>query len=352
ALGAIDDPFGQIDFLPTIRVESESPRSGGTVERVALDPIGALDEEARHALARTIGRATALYAWLGLSDLHWENLVLGRGADGRPVFAPLDVEIVLADASSPTETKLVPDPDPEYAATSRHAAGLRRALPFLGKPVAGRDLAAVVHAYDATLRALHRARREIARSIATAEGTRDAPIRVLLRGTDEYVAADPASLWPPLLDEEREQLARGDVPYFFRLYGREGIHHFDDPALTSWSTLPLEGDVPQLEPLLSLEKDLASRSRRTLREVGAFALIGALDHRSLDGTYETDGLRLALGHERTVLIWDDGRELEAPRDASSIVASIYAACRCGEVAEPLVPETTTCAPLDVDRGPW
>ncbi len=40
-------------------------------------------------------------------------------------------------------------------------------------------------------------------------------------------------LWPPLLDAEAEQLARGDIPYFFRLYGRRGIFYYQNRALTA-----------------------------------------------------------------------------------------------------------------------
>src|SRR6185295_20229606 len=89
-------------------------------------------------------------SWLGVSDLHWENLVLGQGR-GRVVFAPLDVEMILADLSAPTQTKLLPDADPEYAAICRHASGVRRVLPYLGKPVAAGDLLAMAGAYRAML---------------------------------------------------------------------------------------------------------------------------------------------------------------------------------------------------------
>ncbi len=83
----------------------------------------------------------ALFSWLGVSDLHWENLVLGSppGDPERMIFAPLDVEMILADLSMPTETKLLPDADPEYAEICRHAAGVRRVLLYLGKPLAAAD---------------------------------------------------------------------------------------------------------------------------------------------------------------------------------------------------------------------
>ena len=49
--------------------------------------------------------------------------MLGRGAHGAVVFAPLDIESILSDLSLPTETKLLPDPDPEYAAVDGDHGG-------------------------------------------------------------------------------------------------------------------------------------------------------------------------------------------------------------------------------------
>ena len=108
---------------------------GGVVERLELEPLGRLSGKSRGELAAIVGKSLALWAWLGVADLHWENMALGRDASGAIVFGPLDVELILADLSLPTETKLLPDADPEYAAVCRHAAGVRRVLPYLGKPV-------------------------------------------------------------------------------------------------------------------------------------------------------------------------------------------------------------------------
>ena len=56
-----------------------SARDGGEVERVELEPLPTLTRDGRRALAAIVGRSLALWSWLGVSDLHWENLVLGVG---------------------------------------------------------------------------------------------------------------------------------------------------------------------------------------------------------------------------------------------------------------------------------
>lgn len=329
-------------FLPRLKFFPSRARHGGEVERVELTPLPTLSSDERRALARIVGRSLALWSWIGVSDLHWENLVLGVDARGHVVFAPLDVEMILADLTLPTETKLLPDADPEYAAICRHACGVRRVLPYLGKPVDAADLLAMAGAYLRTLAFLDHHAREMADLFARLPGLRETPIRVCLRGTDEYVRARSEPLWPPLLDAESEQLARGDIPYFFRLYGRPGIHYYGDRALRQIKRLPLQGDVPQLERLLSMSRGLRSPSRKKLREEGLFTLLGAFDHMSLAGRHANDELEVTFGARTLAVNLPTGEELRSRRDLSSFVGSVYLPCRCGEVRSVFVPPVTVC----------
>jgi hypothetical protein len=349
---------GAFDFVPSLAFAPFEDGVGGEVERIALAPVGALDEagraelgeEQRAELAAVAGRAFALYSWLGLADLHWENLVLGRDLNGTLVFGPLDVELVLDDLARPTETKLLPDADPEYAALCRHAAGARRLLRWLGKPVAPNYLATMLANYDATLGALGGASESIAQAIASSPGVRNAPIRVLLRATSEYAQAHRGRLWPPLLEAERVQIARGDVPYFFRTLESKGLFHYGDPRLATALPLPTEGDVPMLAPLLSLERGLRSKRRARLFEEGLFSIVGAFDAPDLRGTFESGGLALTLGRRTVVLRRANGDELETGRNLRAFVGSVYGSCECGETAEPIA-VATACPEWVRDRNP-
>lgn len=333
------DAFG---FLPRLGFVSSRAGLFGEAERVELSPLPRLSRGARRALASIVGRSLALFSWLGVADLHWENLVLGVDGDGRMVFAPLDIEMILAELTLPTQTKLLPDADPEYAAICRHACGVRRVLPYLGKPIGAADLLAMAGAYRSTLVFLDRRARDIAHELARLPRLRDTPIRVCLRGTDEYVRARSAPVWPPLLDAESEQLARGDIPYFFRLYGRPGIHYYGDRALRRIETLPLRGDVPRLEPLLSLSRGLRAPSRARLRDEGLFTLLGAFDDGSLYGRHVGDELEVTFGARTLVVKLPTGEELRSRRNLRAFVGSVYLPCRCGEVRTVFVPETTVC----------
>jgi hypothetical protein len=333
------DAFG---FLPTLKFFRKKSEIGGEVERAQLSPLPELSGEDQRSLAVIVGRSLALWSWLGVADLHWENLILGVDARGRIVFGPLDVEVILADLSMPTDTKLLPDADPEYAALCQHAAGVRRVLPYLGKPVDAAELLAIAGAYRTTLAFLDRHARAIADVFTRVPALRETPIRICLRATEEYVRAATEPLWPPLLDAEREQLARGDIPYFFRLYGRPGIHYYGNRALTEHKRIPMHGDVPQLDPVLQLSRGLRAASRSTLREEGLFAVLGAFDHPALTGQHESEELEVSLRARSIVVKLPEGEELRSPRDLSDHVASVYLPCRCGEVRTVFVPPVTRC----------
>lgn len=233
-----------LDFLPSLTFD----RRENIAERAALDPLPE-DADPRE-VARAVGGAIALFTWLGVGDLHWENIIIGASRDGGVIFAPLDVEMILSHLRSPEETRLLPAEDPDYGELYRHAAGVRRALPWLGKPVPEPVLATLARAYTTMLRALDREARAISDVFERAPLAKT-PMRVTLRSTAEY-ARPPRDLWPPFMDEELEQMARGDVPYFFRLYGKPGIRFYASRDLRRVETLPSDGDVPQLEPLLPL----------------------------------------------------------------------------------------------------
>ncbi len=329
-------------FLPDLRFTPSPDRIGGEVEQVRLRPLGTPSEARRRELAQVVGRSIALWSWFGVSDLHWENLALGADERSRVVFSPLDIEMILADLSMPTETKLIPDADPEYAEVCRHACGVRRVLPYLGKPIEADDLLAIAAAYRSTLEFLDRHARAIADVLTRLPALRETPIRVLLRGTDQYVRAATEPVWPPLLDEEQEQMARGDIPYFFRLYGRAGIHYYADESLQRIKRLPLEGDVPQLDPILQLSRGLRSPGRESLRDKGLFALLAAFDSSSLSGTYRNEALEVRFGTRSIVVSLPNGDEMRASRNLSAFVGSVYLNCRCGEVRSVFVPHVTLC----------
>ncbi len=132
-----------------------------------------------------------------------------------------------------------------------------------------------------------------------------------LRGTDEYVRARTEPLWPPLLDGEAEQLARGDIPYFFRFLGRPGIHYYADPEAR-----PPPPRCRRAATSRSSSRSCPSRaalrapSRKSLREQGLFTVLGAFDHPALRGRHEADDLAVTFQRRTLVVHLPGGEELE------------------------------------------
>lgn len=342
---------GLFSFLPALRFFRGRQRAnvGGVqgafneVERVVLAPWRFRSQARRLELAAIVGRSLALWSWLGVSDLHWENLVLGVDSANRTVFGPVDIEMMFAVLSLPTATKLLPDPDPEHALICRHASGVRRALPHLGKPIRAEYLVAMAAAYLDVLALLDRHAGAIAQAFSELPGLTETPIRVLLRGTDEYFRARSEPLWPPLLRAEIEQLARGDIPYFFRLYDKAGIRYYADEALQRVEQLPSRGDVPKLDPILQLSRGLRSPARKKLRVEGLFTLLGAFDSETLTGSHEHGGMRVTFKPRGIVVELHDGDEMEVRRSGlPAFVGSVYLPCQCGEVRSVVVPAVTRC----------
>ena len=327
---------GLFDFLPALRITP----SRREVERIALAPLRP-SAKSKKDLAPIVGRSLALWAWIGVSDLHWENLALGVDRRGRIVFGPLDVESMLSDMALPAETNLLAQASGDYDDVYRHAAGVRRVLPYLGKPLDASTLLSILSAYRTTLDLLDRHADELAAIIAALPALATTPIRVLLRATGDYARARSEPVWPPLLAAESEQLARGDVPYFFRLYGQRGIRFHRDARLETFGRIPLRGDVPRLAPLLDVARGLRSRSRRRLREEGWLSVVGAFDHPSLTGRHRDGDYELRLS-ARTIAIRFAGATLECRRDLRSVVGSAYLACRCGEVRTVLAHPRGAC----------
>jgi hypothetical protein len=94
--------------------------------------------------------------------------------------------------------------------------------------------------------------------------------------------------------------------------------------------------------VLQVSRGLRSPSRKTLREEGLFAVLGAFDHASLAGRHENEDIEATFGTRTIVVRLPAGEELHSRRNLSRFVGSVYLPCRCGEVRSVFVPKVTVC----------
>ena len=59
--------------------------------------------------ARQIGFTFGIVLWFGLGDLHYQNIVVGKQAGDKFIFAPLDIESIFEDVFLPSQTLLLPN---------------------------------------------------------------------------------------------------------------------------------------------------------------------------------------------------------------------------------------------------
>ncbi len=109
-LGLISAQSGlspSVDVLPNLNFKPRTTPafiSDGYVQPSKLLPIVNLIPSE----ARSIGAVIALCTYLGISDLHSENTVLGRDASLRLHFGPIDIESIFWPLSLPSQTGLIP----------------------------------------------------------------------------------------------------------------------------------------------------------------------------------------------------------------------------------------------------
>ncbi|MFJ5924535.1 DUF4135 domain-containing protein [Kitasatospora sp. NPDC092948] len=205
-----------------------------------------LDPAAAERYWHRVGSLAAAAFAFGITDLIGGNVLIGqRPEDGEPLLFPVDLEACFGDLKRLFETGLLFDP----AVSAHHHTGLenvarwcdldgpatcwlpqpdgslrleRRTVPVArtetrtvvgdteGRTGYGPHLTAMLRGmFDAwTLMCRNRAR--IAEFLA--ERAADHMVRVIARPTAEY----PNGGEVPFTEGESEQLARGDVPYFFR----------------------------------------------------------------------------------------------------------------------------------------
>lgn len=200
--------------LPKLEFEVQSEMYA-LVDELNLKPISTVDADFGYQIGCTIG----LFAWLGLSDLHVDNIKVGLAENGQFVFCSVDVETILDDLRNLGHSGLIPD-----LVIPRDVCGLAGILSLFESGLFETEsLAAICDGYIHTQFELSKRKSTIEWALCEAlrESSTSLPLRVVLRKTRAYVnymnnEINPLDFEIPVLPGELVQLKRGDVPYFFR----------------------------------------------------------------------------------------------------------------------------------------
>ncbi|MFI0898431.1 DUF4135 domain-containing protein [Streptomyces sp. NPDC020983] len=262
-----------------------------------------LDSAAAPAFWHRAGSLAAAAAAFGMSDLIGENVLVGAlPAHPGPALYPVDLEVFLTGLTGLYDTGLVHDPE----AGGTHHVGLERtarwcapdgprlhwreradgslALERRSRPLArtatrsvvgdtrgrtgyGPYLPAMLRGMFDAWTLMCRSRERLAGFLA--ERLPDHRVRVVARDSAEYgLHPDELAGSPGFAPAEREQMARGDVPYFFRSAAGGELLAVRPPGDAPGTSFGPTGAGPCAQPWWPPAADVSAGARLTLAGLG------------------------------------------------------------------------------------
>lgn len=282
-------PFATLSFIM-----KNCPQEGGFVEEHRETPVGELD--CRDSVA--IGKAIGIAMYFGITDLHLENVHFSRTDTLDLLVTPIDIESVFNVLELPSQTHLTPELSSKFA-----DFGLR---PLLSGGQSYRiPIAPMIWGFIHCVEALNRVAQKTAKILGDEISRigQSPRIRQIPRPSQFYFdrlsdSAPTMDAGPPLQPSEIGQLARGDIPYYFKKH--------DDPTLyweASADSEPsalqeevlLEGLLPGRNPSLAWvldKKRIGIAALEILRALEPFSHVGSTQYKSLVISRTVEGLEV------------------------------------------------------------
>jgi len=187
-----------------------------------LSPPPTLELGSESLLFENVGRLLCFATLFGIIDLHVENVLI------YPTHAQLiDIECLFFSSETPLDTLLIHN---RATAPDRN---LIYALRQLDDGLTAKRIEAILNGLVGEFQYFLEHAKTISSILEISiSGAQKVPIRVLLRSTMQYNSEFPAeNLLFPMIDAEKSQLARGDVPYFFGFLGDHEVYFYEKPGL-------------------------------------------------------------------------------------------------------------------------
>lgn len=199
------DPF---KVIPDLKFFTLQVPNSGFVEKVRVEEIGRFDKF-REGELEVIGAFIAIICWFGISDLHDENVIIGRDQLGNLIIAPIDIECIFQDFKTPSQSGLLP--------------GLRSdiikygLIPFFKdiEHIRASDIGKLIFSYYKSICILEKNKTIIFDKLLKIPHISETPIRVIFRPTRFYVEKVKERDFRNIFASETIQLDRRDIPYFF-----------------------------------------------------------------------------------------------------------------------------------------
>lgn len=209
-------------IIPCLEFSGADPYEEGIVERLVLEDF---DGTASPSDLSAIGSVCGLLVWFGMGDMHQQNIMIGTDRrSGGFRMAPVDIECALESISTPRDAMLTPGLLP------LDHCGLWEILRLIDdrSGIGLEGVACVLEGFLACARILCEHRSELETRLVRELEIDRARFRIVPRDTRIYSRIDLDDDEVPLFDCEREQLARGDIPYYYCYLDREGLYYLSE----------------------------------------------------------------------------------------------------------------------------
>jgi hypothetical protein len=290
----------ELDFFSLETLSDDLSKSGLSLslEAASIAPSS--------SSAFAFGQTLAYCYAFGIQDVHSENIL--NTQEGPRI---IDAEQVFSDLKLPEETLLLP-----FKNTSYIRSGIGRILPeSFARSETG--IKEILRGYFFCLELLAQ-KQNLLQSIFQnfSDEMRRTPIRVILRDTRSYQNFTKESFKTPLLPEEKIQLERGDIPYFFKFLDDDSLY-FHASSDGEIAKVIDHGDLDREVKRAANNPMALLNSFRLLNELaptGALAVVRKLNPNQQNFIFEEPKFRLSANAKKIDLFYRDCSFTTIPRN--------------------------------------
>lgn len=210
----ITSPFS---VAPDLEFSTDYLKNGWVERLVLVQPVGKITFEEVQGVAAMVG----LCYWFGIGDLHHENVFAGRNQSSTLICFPVDIEVVFDKMTHVNQTLLLPS-----ERVPEDKCGLFKILESL-RSLSEDSRIMFVETFLKFINILNENVEVIMGKVLELNSSDSNLVRVILRDTKTYRGIiEGRILCEDLIEEEKVQLSRGEIPFFVRNMGSDTIYYF------------------------------------------------------------------------------------------------------------------------------
>jgi hypothetical protein len=300
------------DCLPDLSFGKTNGQKGTPVEILKLnEPIP--QEIDPLYLFEALGGLIAFTTWLGIEDLHFENIFVGTKPDtGQLIITPIDIEMIFFDRTLPFRNGVLPL---KNELNSDSALFKFRFIEKMDERIA----AALVYGYRSVLKKMI-SNNEALIELLLRGRSGDAHIRFLVHNTRAYQdhLRDPNSVLKDITMTEDEiiQLNRGEYPYFFFSVNDPDIRFFTEKSLKKTRYIQHQSKIVRMKSYRFVQPAKLLRSKKRnewLMDAGTLILASYFVPSGFSGKAGYRNLRISANRRNLEISFDEDSVLQGPR---------------------------------------